>query len=32
MNEEQQTLLLIRGAIYALSDTDRKGAELAAED
>lgn len=30
MTEEQQTLLLIRGEIYALSDTDRKGVELAA--
>lgn len=30
MNEEQQQLLLIRGAIYALPDTDRQGVELAA--
>lgn len=30
MNEEQQQLLLIRGAIYALPDEDRKGIELAA--
>lgn len=30
MNEEQQTLLLIRGEIYALPDADRKGVELAA--
>ncbi|WP_423458024.1 hypothetical protein [Ottowia sp. VDI28] len=30
MNEAQQNLLLVRGAIYALPDADRKGVELAA--
>lgn len=30
MNEAQQQLLLIRGAIYALPEADRQGMELAA--
>lgn len=30
MTEEQQTLLIIRGAIAGLSDADRQGVELAA--
>ena len=30
MTEEQQQLLLVRGAIYALPDADRQGVELAA--
>jgi hypothetical protein len=30
MNEAQQQLLLIRGAIYALPEAERQGVELAA--
>ena len=30
MNAEQQQLLLIRGAIYAMPEADRQGVELAA--
>ena len=30
MTEEQQQLLTIRGAVYALPDADRRGVELAA--
>lgn len=30
MTEDQQTLLIIRGAIAGLADADRKGVELAA--
>lgn len=31
MNEDQATLLMIKGAIADLPDSDRKGIELAAE-
>ena len=30
MSEEKQQLLLIRGAIYGLPDTDRQGIDIAA--
>lgn len=30
MNEEQQQLLLIRGEIYGLPETDRQGIEIVA--